>query len=528
MKQVKLQCRFGLLVDQRVTAFDLLDKGSQLLMQLEALDGVVKQQRQGFMIDRNLAQSVSFDAADTQRIRLLDQPEALDQGGLVPGQRFFQLMGPHPVMVVFQFRRVGVGASRVLNTVLAARVLLDLVMRILERHPLLTGMIVQAQRIGLDLWRRFGGRGIGPEVGVPQYLLARGQRHRFEVIHCALPFDGGQHLGPGGNERYVQGYRCKMRPHLAGLALIVGLDAFKYFVAHLRCAHGQHDRAEPRHHERGEIEYADGRLEKAFQAFEPGLAVLVFGGHGHCACIAQDLADMRLATALPQLTGKGELLHRQARQRRAQRVVRAAIAVTGRLVQTVEPGEEPALFAHRHKAAEEAPVRCAVQTGTQVGHEFATGRILLEGLLRVAGDVHHQRLGAVGVLPIRADQQRPHQYAVEHVERGVCHRLPGQFRRGGARDHILEHLAGVGTERSGALQPGNIDAQCQLLALMLFQQLFKGLALIRVLGLYNGLDMRLIKRAKVQCAAKPGESMGRDRHRLCMDGREGRNDVGVF
>ena len=63
---------------------------------------------------------------------------------------------------------------------------------------------------------------------------------------------------------------------------------------------------------------------------------------------------------------------------------------------------------------------------------------------------------------------------------------------------------------------------------MLFQQLFKRLAFIRVLGLYNGLDMRLIKRAKVQCAAKPGESMGRDRHGLCMDGREGRNEVGVF
>ena len=192
-------------------------------------------------------------------------------------------------------------------------VLLDLIMGVVERHQLLAFVLVQAQRIGLGLGQGFEWRCIGRKIRVPQHLLACWQRHRFEMIHRTLPFDGRQHLGTGGDEGNVQRHGSEMRPHLARLALFVGLNALEHFVAHLRSTHREHDRPQPRHYKSGQVEHADSRVEKALQTFEPSLAVFIFGGHGHGTCITQNLADMRLATALPQVTGNDPVLHRQPR-----------------------------------------------------------------------------------------------------------------------------------------------------------------------------------------------------------------------
>ena len=80
LKQVKLQRRFGFRVHQWVAAFYLLDKGGELLVQLEALERVFQQQRQWLVMDRGLAQHVGVDAADTQRVGLLGKPQAFEQG----------------------------------------------------------------------------------------------------------------------------------------------------------------------------------------------------------------------------------------------------------------------------------------------------------------------------------------------------------------------------------------------------------------------------------------------------------------
>ena len=336
-----------------------------------------------------------------------------------------------------------------LNAVIAGvRVLPDLIMRILECQQLLTVVVIQAQRVGLGLGRRFDRRRVGREVRVPQHLLAGRHRHRLEVVHRALPFDGGQHLGAGGNKRHVQRHRRKMRPHLPWLALPIGFYPFKHLVAHLRRAHGQHDRPQPWHHEGRQVEHADSGIEKTFQALQPRLAVLVLGGYGHGPRITQDLADMRLATALPEITAEEELVHGQMHQRLTQRIIRPAVVIVGGLVQPVETSEKSALLAHRYKAAEKASIRRAVQAHAQVDHELATGGVLLDRLLRVAGYVHHQALGTVRMCTVWPDQQRPHQHAVQYLEGGIGNRLTRKLRRAGTGYHLFEHLIGIGTQRA--------------------------------------------------------------------------------
>ena len=400
-------------------------------------------------MERGLAQHVGVDTADAQRVRLVDKPQALEQGRFIPGQRFFQLMAPYPVVVVFQLWGISAGAGRVLDAVIASEgVLLDLIMGVLECHQLLPVMLVQAQRVGLGLGRRFDGRFVGREVRVPQHLLAGRHRHRLEMLHRALPFDGRQYLGAGGNKRHVQRHRGKMRPHLPRLALPISLYPFKDLVAHLRRAHGQHDRPQPWHHEGRQVEHADSGVEKPFQTLQPRLAVLVLGGYGHGPRITQNLADMCLPTALPEVTTEQEAVHGQTHQRGTQRIIGPTVAVIGWLVQPAETGEKTALLVHRYKAAKKASIGCAVQAHAQIDHELATGGVLLDRLLRVAGYVHHQWLGTVRTFTVWPDQQRPYQHAVQHLEGGVGDRLARQLRCAGTGHHLFEHLVGIGAQRA--------------------------------------------------------------------------------
>ena len=151
---------------------------------------------------------------------------------------------------------------------------------------------------------------------------------------------------------------------------------------------------------------------------------------------------MRIGHALPHITPQVPVIHTQAPRIGLQRVILRCIVVARRLIQPVELFKELALITLGNKPAEKAPVRDAVQTRPEVGHEIGAGGIFPERLLWVIRDVHQQPFDAGTVSTVRTYQQGADQLDAEGSQdrERDAPTIQTHVRRIG--QHLLEHLVG--------------------------------------------------------------------------------------
>ncbi|MNC01199.1 hypothetical protein D3C75_485430 [compost metagenome] len=267
------------------------------------------------MFDMKSAQHVFMYAAGSQNLLqgLIGQPlhrsaQTPEHYTPIPFERLIEFGLPAAGTVVLQQRLIGIGASRVLQPVLAGfRVLPDGIAFVIEAQQVLLLITVQPCVTGLRPIGQCDRLLIGRKVRVPQPLLAAD-------FHWLEPLDKRRHLDrydSGAGQHMSGAHQCQLREvdqdpvevrrSLFLVTLAPVLDAFGNLGEHLRDHDAKHGFTQARHQHCGEIENIPADRQVTGQALEACVGIFVAGRYGDQPGIGDGLVPPRHKQGDPQI-----------------------------------------------------------------------------------------------------------------------------------------------------------------------------------------------------------------------------------